>query len=244
ESNKMFEIFKKPHADSWLQSLAFSPGPILIIITCYLLVIFKTGRCFMKYSPPDNRRRGLQVYSLLQACSSISMLVPGLYFMVAFHPYNLSCMKALPQDHPLKSWERVISYAYYIHKIIDLLDAFFIVLRKKYDPISFSLLFRHGLLPFAGSLIVRYVGYKDHTVLLCCIGVSVQIGKYCYYCLSLAGRRVPWKRYLTLLQMVQFLLTFMQCVYNALQPGCETSPGILFIFSCSSAIIWIIFCNF
>ncbi|XP_017036343.1 very long chain fatty acid elongase F [Drosophila kikkawai] len=240
----MFEIFRTPYVDSKQLPLATGPVPILIIITGYLLVIFKGGRKFMKHREAYKLNGVLKCYNMIQILYNIAMLLPGFYFLFVFRPYNFKCMKVLPQDHPLKNWERTIAYAYYINKIVDLLDTFFIVLRKKYRQITYLHVFHHVLMPSAGYLIIRFHGYGGHLFLLCFLNVIVHVVMYCYYYSAIAGSAVPWKRYLTLLQMLQFILMFAHCAYTAAQPECQTSQGMTFLYSCSSAIMLIMFTNF
>ncbi|KAH8291804.1 hypothetical protein KR054_000782, partial [Drosophila jambulina] len=243
-TNKMFEIFRAPYADSKQLPLATGPGPILIIVTGYLLVVFKAGRKFMEHREPYKLNRVLRCYNLFQIFYNIAMLLPGCYFLFVFRPYNFSCMKVLPQAHPLKDWERTISYAYYINKIVDLLDTFFIVLRKKYRQITYLHVFHHILMPTVGYYTIRFHGYGGHLFLLCFFNVAVHVLMYCYYYFATAGRPVSWKRYLTLLQMLQFIIMFSHCVYTAAQPNCQKSQGMTFLYSCSSAIMFVMFTNF
>ncbi|KAH8263985.1 hypothetical protein KR038_000075, partial [Drosophila bunnanda] len=243
-ANKMFEIFRSPYADSKQLPLATGPGPILIIVIGYLLVVFKAGRKFMEHREPYKLNGVLKWYNLFQILYNMAMLLPGFYFLFVFRPYNFSCMKVLPQGHPLKDWERTIGYAYYINKIVDLLDTFFIVLRKKYRQITYLHVFHHVLMPTLGYFIIRFHGYGGHLFLLCFINVFVHVVMYCYYYCSIAGLPVPWKRYLTVLQMLQFILMFAHCAYTAAQPNCQKSQGMTFLYSCSAAIMFIMFTNF
>ncbi|EDV53951.1 elongation of very long chain fatty acids protein F [Drosophila erecta] len=240
----MLEIFRTPYADSKQLPLATGPGPIIIILTCYLLVVFKAGRKFMEHREPYNLRGVLKYYNMFQICYNIMMLLPGYYFMLAFQPYNFRCMTVLQQDHPLKNWERCISYAYYINKIVDLLDTVFCVLRKKYSQITFLHVFHHVLMPSAGYLIIRFYGYGGQLFFLCSFNVIVHIFMYAYYYAAIEGNTVRWKRCLTLMQMLQFLLMFGHCAFTAMQRQCTASQGTLFVVSCSAAIMFIMFANF
>ncbi|KAH8383385.1 hypothetical protein KR009_008403, partial [Drosophila setifemur] len=240
----MFDVFQRPYADTRELPLTRGPGPILVIITIYLLVVLKAGRSFMEYRCPYKLHGVLKCYNMFQICFNLTMLLPGLYFMVVFRPYNFNCITALPEDHQLKGWERTISYSYYINKIVDLLDTFFFVLRKKYQQITFLHVFHHVLMPTVGYLIIRFQGYGGHMFFLCSFNVMVHVVMYCYYYSAMAGQKVRWKRYLTLLQMLQFILMFIHCAYTAMQPGCKASQGIIYLVSCSAAIMFIMFANF
>lgn len=60
----------------------------------------------------------------------------------------------------------------------------------------------------------------------------VHVFMYGYYAASLARIRVPWKRYLTSLQIVQFTVSFLSLIpYAAIRArtpaGCTGTPGLI-----------------
>jgi len=72
----MLEIFRTPYADSKQLPLATGPGPIIIILIGYLLVVFKAGRKFMEHREPYNLRKVLKYYNMFQIFYNIMMLLP------------------------------------------------------------------------------------------------------------------------------------------------------------------------
>ena len=100
-------------------------------------------------------------------------------------------------------------YAYFICKLIELLDTVFFVLRKKQRQISFLHIYHHAMMPICAWIGVRYVP-GGHGTLLGVINSFIHIIMYTYYMLSAFGPQVQkylwWKKYLTSLQLVQFTI--------------------------------------
>jgi len=100
------------------------------------------------------------------------------------------------------------------------------------------------LMPTVGYLIIRFQGYGGHLFFLCSFNVIVHIFMYGYYYSAIEGNAVRWKRYLTLMQMMQFILMFGHCAFTAMQRECKASQGSLFLVSCAAAVMFIMFANF
>ena len=100
-------------------------------------------------------------------------------------------------------------YAYFVCKLIELLDTVFFVMRKKQRQISFLHVYHHGMMPICAWIGVRFVP-GGHGTLLGVINSFIHILMYTYYMLSAFGPEVQkylwWKKYLTSLQLVQFTI--------------------------------------
>lgn len=106
-------------------------------------------------------------------------------------------------------------YAYFICKLIELLDTVFFVLRKKHRQVSFLHVYHHAMMPICAWIGVRFVP-GGHPTLLGVINSFIHIIMYTYYMLSAFGPNVQkylwWKKYLTSLQLIQFSIIL---VHNA-----------------------------
>ncbi|KAH9383218.1 hypothetical protein HPB48_024053 [Haemaphysalis longicornis] len=96
-------------------------------------------------------------------------------------------------------------------RIGDFIDTFFFVLRKKDSHVSFLHVTHHVLVVFNGWYGLTY-GVDGQSALAVVVNASVHAIMYSYYFLSLLGPTVQkhlwWKRYLTQLQLVQFVVLF------------------------------------
>ncbi|XP_017140052.1 elongation of very long chain fatty acids protein F-like [Drosophila miranda] len=244
----MFEVFDKPYADPVPLPLVNSAWPLATIIALYLLFVLKLGGQFMARHEALQLRGVLKVYNIVQVLYNTVMLIWGFHLIFVARPYNLSCMTVLPQDHPMKSTERTLSYVYHLNKVLDLMDTVFFVLRKKQRQITFLHVFHHVFMAVTTHLLIRFYGHGGHVYFICMFNVLVHIVMYGYYYASSQSRNLQeslwWKKYLTLTQLVQFLLMFLHCAYTGLQPNCNASRGVIYLICTMSAFMFVMFTNF
>ncbi|ALC46969.1 CG31141, partial [Drosophila busckii] len=244
----MFGIFNKPHADPTALPMAVSPWPITIIVTAYLLFVLKLGRQYMSKRAAFQLRGILQVYNVVQIIFNALLFIAVAYEVFVLRPYKLSCMTVLPMDHALKHFDRLIAYAYYINKVLDLLDTIFIVLRKSYKQISVLHLVHHVYMASFSYICIRLHGYGGHLIITTLFNVMVHVLMYSYYYLCAQNpqfkQSIGWKKYITLVQMAQLLTIFGHSAWTAMQPDCEVSRYVIWLVLVMSMAIFLMFTNF
>ncbi|KDQ17948.1 hypothetical protein BOTBODRAFT_127841 [Botryobasidium botryosum FD-172 SS1] len=90
----------------------------------------------------------------------------------------------------------------YYFKYLELLDTVFIALRKK--PLTFLHVYHHTATAF-----LCWVGLHEHISgawLAITINLTVHVFMYYYYWATAGGQRIWWKRYLTQMQIGQFIV--------------------------------------
>ena len=93
-------------------------------------------------------------------------------------------------------------YIIYATKYLELSDTVLLCLRGKSTP--FIHLYHHAITAF-----FAYIGLREGTCLawtMPILNLTVHVFLYAYFALVESGRRVWWKRYLTLMQVIQFWL--------------------------------------
>lgn len=154
----------------------------------------------------------------------------------------------MPVDHPRKVFDRTLSYLYYLNKYIDLLDTVFIVLRKSYKQISVLHLLHHLYMPISGYYIIRFIGFGGHIIVTGLLNLFVHVIMYSYYYLSIQRpqikRNIWWKKYITILQMVQFVIIFGHSFWTLQQTNCAVPRGIIYMAISISVIMFSMFTNF
>ncbi|XP_034486365.1 elongation of very long chain fatty acids protein F-like [Drosophila innubila] len=244
----MFEIFNIPHADPLGLPFTFGPWPIFILISSYLLFVLKLGPEIMKNREPFKLRVALKVYNIFQILYNSLLLVYSLHFIITKKPYDFNCIVILPLDHEFKDTDRLIDYLYYINKIIDLMDTVFFVLRKSYKQITALHLIHHVYMATAGYFWNRIYGYGGHFIFAGLLNLFVHIVMYTYYYLSSQKPQIRksawWKQYITVLQLVQFVLMFSHSLWTLLQPNCDVPYPMIFLVMCFSALLFIMFVKF
>lgn len=88
----------------------------------------------------------------------------------------------------------------------------FFVLRRKQNQITFLHVYHHMSVVCLALLFSRYT-FSEHVPILAFLNSVVHIFMYAYYFLAGLGpemqKRLWWKRYITSMQLVQFVLLFI-----------------------------------
>ncbi|XP_064547227.1 very long chain fatty acid elongase F-like [Drosophila montana] len=244
----MFEVFNRPPADPVQLPLAVGPWPVILIVTGYLLFVLKLGRLFMANRAPYDLRAVLKVYNLIQIVYNGTLFLLATFGIFVIRPYDIECIMVLTPDNPFKKVERVLAYAYFLNKILDLLDTVFIVLRKNYRQASVLHVGHHAAMVLAVYSGLRFYGYGGHLVLTGYLNVFVHCVMYIYYYISSQSQSVKqnrwWKQYITIMQMLQFLIVIAHSIWTLNQPSCKLSlyPVALVLFM--GTVMFIMFSNF
>lgn len=135
-------------------------------------------------------------------------------------------MNTLPLDIPLKFTERWLTYAFFINKILDLMDTVFFVLRKSYKQITFLHIYHHIIMVITTYWVMRFYGFGGQYILMGFLNTFVHSVMYMYYFLTALMPEMKsslwWKKYLTIIQLVQFIILLFQSIYILIfNPKCE-----------------------
>ncbi|XP_055934482.1 elongation of very long chain fatty acids protein 7-like isoform X2 [Argiope bruennichi] len=135
----------------------------------------------------------------------------------------------------------------YILKYIEFLDTVFFILRKKENLITNLHVIHHTIVPIVGWIMIRTErsGFQSIPVILNGI---VHIIMYTYYGLAAMGPHMRkylwWKKYLTILQMVQFVLVVLFVMVIAPMSGCVIMKSSLWIDAICAITFLVLFYNF
>jgi len=226
--------------------LMSSPLPTIGICLTYILIVKKIGPYFMKDRQPYDIRIPMIIYNFLMVIIS-AMIV---YYFTAyawFKNYSFTCQ---PVDYSNSSDAILIaktSYFYYLVKFLEFTDTFFFVLRKKTNQITNLHVIHHSLLPFSVWWGMKFVP-GGHATFFGYINSFIHVIMYTYYGLSAIGphvqKRLWWKKYLTVIQMVQFVIIFTHAFQLLFVNDCKF-PKIFALWIGAHGILFIIlFSNF
>jgi len=209
--------------------------PLGVII--YLLILFLLHR-WMQTRPPIRSivlDKLLVLHNLFLWVLSVGMCVGflvGLILRLKVGDYDLLCDVAGNNSSGLLWW---ISYIFYLSKFYELFDTIFIILKK--NPLIFLHVWHHATVIF-----VCWVGITSTTTFTWMGGFTnsfVHSFMYYYYAVRANGGTVWWKKYMTTLQLVQFMFNISVLIYWFYlyfsyqynnQPTCSGSlPGVLFV---------------
>ncbi|KAK9294275.1 hypothetical protein QLX08_011065 [Tetragonisca angustula] len=244
----IYDFYWNQNADPRTNDLPLIGSPIIIpsILFLYLYVVLKYGPEFMETRKPYNLKTFVRYYNVFQIVVN-GFVVQQFISAGWFTEITVYC--ELP-DYSYNPSSLKISYTMWLVtmlKLIDLVETFVFVLRKKYKQISFLHVYHHVTTILLSWLSTKYVpvAMASFTMMLNC---SVHVIMYIYYFLSTFGPKIQsalarYKPILTIVQMVQFVILFMQTMQSFL-PSCPVTkiPG---SFSITNLIInFILFYNF
>ncbi|XP_075750442.1 very long chain fatty acid elongase AAEL008004-like [Rhipicephalus microplus] len=180
------------------------------LLVSYLYFVKVACLRWMKNSKPFAILNVVRLYILLMVSVGIWFLFLVLKF--TYLPgslYNLWCqgitghMTDEMRDHYRTGW------IYIVIRYFDLLETVFFVLRKKFTHVSLLHVLHHVIVVANAWFFWLFVP-EGQPSLGMCLNVFVHIIMYSYYFPSTFGPAVRkylwWKRYLTTLQIVQFVL--------------------------------------
>ncbi|KAL7396973.1 hypothetical protein ABVT39_014364 [Epinephelus coioides] len=209
--------------DPWL--LVYSPVPVALIFLVYLCVVW-AGPRLMKHREPVDLKVVLIVYNFAMVGLSAYMCYE---FLVTswLSSYSLFCQPVDYSNSPLA------------------LRIFFI-LRKKNSQLTFLHVYHHCTMIFNWWAGIKYVP-GGQSFFMGLVNTFVHTVMYSYYGLAALGPHMQkylwWKRYLTSLQLVQFLLVLLHSGYN-LFTECDYPDSLnLLVFGYCVTLI-VLFSNF
>lgn len=217
------------------------PWKLFAIVLLYYMFVKHWGPAYMKHRQPYHLKWVMVVHNVtLVLLNGVCLLVSLPYSRFGLTTWD--CRKYDAQSKNIG--EHVLmfmGYTYYISKFLDLSDTVFFVLRKKFRNISGLHVFHHAMMPFAGWVGLKFSAYHC-AGFIPFINAFIHTIMYTYYALAALGRQdvLWWKKYLTQMQMVQFVLIFCHALYFLNYPGgcdwpivfplLEASHGLLFFY--------------
>lgn len=158
-------------------------------------------------------RKVLVVYNF--ACSLVSL------YSVAFVVFGLA--RNWPHSLFSRKEDPLITHAiwvYYMTKYVELLDTVFMILRHRQRQISFLHVYHHPSILMVSEYAYTYGRWPAVSVTLGMNGI-IHVFLYYYYgiCALQPGKRPAWKKQLTQLQLIQFMVGLCHLTVGYLHHG-------------------------
>ncbi|KAK5120805.1 hypothetical protein LTR85_005872 [Meristemomyces frigidus] len=203
--SQAFQIVRGVKPEQWQFTAGQTPLSTItetaVALVSYYIIIFG-GRELMKGREPVKLNGLFKIHNFyLTAISGILLalfleqLIPtvtrhGVFYSIC--DYNGGWTKQLV----------VLYYLNYLTKYLELLDTVFLVLKKK--PLTFLHTYHHG-----ATALLCYTQLVGHTAVSwvpITLNLMVHVVMYWYYFQSARGIRIWWKKYITMLQIIQFVI--------------------------------------
>ena len=213
--------------------------PTVSICAAYLAFVI-VGTFVMKRRPePFSLQRVMIAYNIIVIAINAYLLV-GFLSELLKRNYKLVCNAVDYSDNGLDMARLV--YIYYLSKAFDFSDTIFIVLRKKFDQLSFLHVYHHVAMFSIWWMAVKWAAGGDGVAGPLC-NCFIHIVMYLYYLGAALKIRIPGKKYLTQMQMLQFFVVIGHSTLSILldcpYPHWTLYAQILFLIS-----LFLLFLNF
>ncbi|CAG9808731.1 unnamed protein product [Chironomus riparius] len=240
----LMENKSDPRTSEWF--LMSSPLPTAAICLAYVVIVKIVGPKLMENRKPYKLKNVLIFYNFLQVIFST-----WLFYEASstgwLTDYSYRCQ---PVDYTRSENGMRIArgcYWYYISKFTEFLDTFFFVMRKRYDQVSTLHVIHHGIMPFSVWWGVKFTP-GGHSSFFGFINTFVHIVMYFYYMLAAMGPQMQkylwWKKYLTLLQMVQFIMVMVHAFQLLLYNPCNYPIAFVWWIGAHAVMFYFLFSNF
>ncbi|XP_009673706.1 very long chain fatty acid elongase 4-like isoform X2 [Struthio camelus] len=202
-----------PRTDPW--PLVYSPLPVTLLFAFYLFVV-ALGPCLMRKREPLKLKGLLITYNLAMVTLSSYMFYEFLVTSVLDN-YSYLCQPVDYSRSELGMRMARVCWWFFFSKVLELLDTVFFILRKKQEQVTFLHVYHHGTMLFNWWSGVKYVP-GGQAFFIGMLNSFVHIFMYTYYALASLGpqmqRYLWWKRYLTIMQLCQFVAIAAHSSYN------------------------------
>ncbi|CAH2991944.1 unnamed protein product [Chilo suppressalis] len=187
----------------------------------------------MKTREPYKFKDFLLFYNAFQVASSIYIVFMYARYLIINGLFPSECTDKEAMELIIKD-----IYPYFIAKHIDLLDTVFFVLRKKDNQITFLHLYHHSAM-VAWTWLHLMHHPTDQFVFVGLLNSFVHVLMYAYYGISSLGpeyaKYVWWKKHLTKVQLMQFVLVVTNLYYQHKLSPCPIP--LYFHYFCLTCII-------
>ncbi|KAF8622476.1 hypothetical protein AX15_006992 [Amanita polypyramis BW_CC] len=206
--------FRLPvHFTSYVQGktpLSTTPAVVSSLVS-YLAIIFGI-QAYMTNKQPQKLTVLFQAHNIILSVGSFVLLVLMLEEVVPIVWTN-GVFHAVCSE---EAWTPRLEFYYminYYFKYLELLDTVFLALKKK--PLQFLHVFHHSataLLCFS-----QLNGKTSISWLVIMLNLTVHVIMYYYYYATAGGARFWWKKYLTSMQILQFVIDLFAVYFGTYQ---------------------------
>lgn len=150
----------------------------------------------------------MRVYNLVCACSAGVVVVVHL----VYRPPGFMCTsRSLGNENG--DWRAWAMWFYYAQKFLEFFDTFFIILKQSWRQLSFLHVYHHASVAVVVRQFMLYDINGDSWV-AAFLNSFIHVLMYSHYLLSTFGVQTWWRRYITQLQLLQFVIIFFQMTYT------------------------------
>lgn len=191
---------------------AFSTLPgVLSLLAGYLVVVFGI-KSLMNNRKPYKLTSLFQLHNIFLSLGS-ALLLALMFEEIGSHIWRHGLHNALCSQGAWTPRMEIYYRINYYFKYLEFFDTVFLALKKK--PLSFLHVYHHSI-----TALFCFMQIKERSTIawpLIMVNLAVHVIMYYYYYATAGGARLWWKKYLTTIQIVQFvfdILVVSFCTYE------------------------------
>lgn len=222
-----------------------SPVTVATVMACYIYFCVHHKSISSKWVTWDLKP--------LVTVYNVSMVVLSFYMMCEFwvtgyySGYSLICQPMDTSRSPTAIRMASAFWLFHMSKYIELIETFLFALRKRYRQITFLHCFHHSSMLIVTWATCRFAP-GGHMFIFAGLNCFVHTVMYTYYGISALGKHMQkylwWKRYMTMLQLVQFLYIVFFCINLEFSDCGFPDFWISRFFMCYCFTLTVLFMNF
>uniref|UniRef100_A0A0B6ZA56 Elongation of very long chain fatty acids protein n=1 Tax=Arion vulgaris TaxID=1028688 RepID=A0A0B6ZA56_9EUPU len=209
-----------PRCDSY--PFMDSPDKMLAMIGLYLFIVWQGPKLMVPYKPWDLKNTIIG-YNFAMVILSLYISVGTVVGIYKAGGYSVLCDSLdkyqVNENNETEYHYMNIGWLFFISKPIEFFDTVFFILRKKNSQITFLHVYHHATMTVFTWLGLKFLPGGTN-VIYPLINSFVHAVMYTYYGLSACGpsmrKYLWWKKYLTKLQISQFVIFLTQGVINVM----------------------------
>ncbi|XKL63697.1 hypothetical protein PGB90_006061 [Kerria lacca] len=216
------EKYSDPRVKQWF--LMKSPALPLLIILLYLYFVQKLGPQLMKNRAPLKIEKVIILYNAVQVVLAAYTVEEACRVLWLKRNYNFLCIE-INYSETVEGLEQARTvWVYLMTKLLDLLDTVFFVLRKKQSQVTFLHVYHHTLVFCFGWFVTKFYP-GGHIAFFGTVNSFVHMVMYSYYLITslhlLKNKSLWWKKYITQMQLIQFIVTGVHAVVALFSKDCN-----------------------
>jgi len=223
------------------------PWSTLAMVGTYLYFVKVLGPEYMKDRKPYDLRWLIFIYNFAMVIISGWMFIEGCYLL----NFGLDTWGCHTVDHKSTEWVELrklyVGWFFFITKFVEFADTVFFILRKKYSQVTALHVVHHSLVPCLVWIGLKFVP-GGNNAFFPLINSLVHTIMYTYYGLSVLGPKMQpylwWKKYLTKVQMIQFILIIINSCRAWYLPHCQFPKPFIYLTVFNASLFLVLFASF
>lgn len=228
---KFLEEIQPAEAPGFLLS---SPVPIISLTSAYILFVCFIGPYLMRNREPFQLKNVIRFYNLVMVLLALVLFQRVLKGLGSFGSL-FDCSKTFDLTDESSSIVYRMGNFIVMVRLSEYLDTIFFTLRKKQNQVTFLHVFHHAFVPMYAYWILRTAPVRFNVYIIL-INSFIHILMYFYYFLAtfqqprdskqkpsftmlVINKLLMFKRYMTQLQILQFVSLGGYAIFAALQPN-------------------------